>query len=243
MPGPAIPCGGTDPEYVAEAARYEIAKAGTGFVDAAPRRLPWALFGLRVRLRRVAGPYTIQNPETDAGPGPQRNRPDTLDRVHERIAQAPVGTRLIIRSATQYDAPAYVIRKVAVVPLHPLVDAAMRYLHEGYSLGAIPPPLADCSGLTLKVADEVYHVTLPHRAMDQAVDPHIRRYGDRDNLEPDDFIFYVYPGRTDLPAGAISHVSLNIDGHNEISARPSLHGVGISPIDWDNVVGFGRLQP
>lgn len=217
--------------------RYQVTRYGTGFHGPGHRWLGSAIRVLRRKLREVDGPFTIDDPANPADGRTERVRAATLAKVRERMQGAKSGVKLIIRGSS-YDQPGFAIRKIEVAPPHPLVDAARRYLGNTYLLGAVPPPRADCSGLTLKVVQEVYGITLPHQALQQAADPRMDIFRDPTNLEPDDFIFYVY-GRL---GEQIDHVALFVGPGQEIGARPSTNGVAITAIDWNNVKCFGRLK-
>lgn len=217
--------------------KYEVTQFGLGFNGPGQRWLERALRILRRKLRKIEGPYTIDDPEMPKDGQTKRNRKETISRVHYRMVHVKAGTKLIIRGK-HYDQHAAAIRKVYVAAPNPLVIAARAYIGDRYVLGATPPPTSDCSGLTLKVTQEVYKITLPHMAYEQAQHPKMRIFHDAADLDPDDFIFYVY-GRLGY---TIDHVALNVGGGKEIGARPSTGGVHVTDIDWDNVVSYGRLQ-
>lgn len=217
---------------------YQVTRYGTGFRGAGRRRLRRAGHVLNRKLRGVGGPYTIDDPENPDDGATKRDRLQAVKHVKERLRAAPAGTKFVIRGAN-YDEPSFAIRSQDVTPVRPMGDYGKRFLSWTYLLGAPPPEgRMDCSGFTMRCAAGARGIELPHQALQQAEHPRMDIFFNPDDLEPDDFIFYVF-GRL---GGAIDDVALYYAPGQQIGSRPSTNGVAIKIIDWGYVKSFGRLR-
>lgn len=228
---------------MAREVRYQTTRFGTGFRGAGTRWLGAAIGRLRLKLRKIDGPYSIDDggrEPNDGKPDRKYKRSEVLAEVKRRMAKARPGRKLIVRGAGGYDAPAFTIRKRAVVdPEHPFVTACKRLLGSPYDMGGYPPGPVDCSGATKWSVDQVTGQDLPHSAEYQLKDDRVQKFHDADDLESGDFVFYNF-GRK--PAGLADHVAFFVKPGLEIGSRPSTNGVGYHSIDWPFVIAFGRMK-
>lgn len=221
---------------------YQVAQVGIGFEGKGQAWLGSAMQLLKLKLRKIDGPYTIV---VDGDESHKRSRRDTLDRVKAIMISEPVGIKAIIKGSS-YDQPRFAIRKVKAVPDEsPIITAAKKFLGgTRYVFGAVPslplPTSADCSGFTLRAVDMALNKTLIHSANQQMQDRRIRKFTDPQNLQSGDFIFYNF-GR--LPYPQADDVTLFVDNGRQIGARPSRGGVTIFDMAPERpyVLKYGRL--
>lgn len=219
--------------------RYQVTRFGQGFDGPGRRWLGLSMIALRRKLRRIDGPYSFR------GESRRYRRSEVLERTKRRMSGARIGTKLVIEGGS-YDQPAFAIRKVLNKPVeHELIAEAKRFLGGPYVFGAVPRTpgdAADCSGLTLRVVENVYGYTLPHSANLQMRDQRVQQLGGLDDLEPGDLIFYRF-GR--LPPGMADHCAFYAGrGYPapELGSRPSTRGVGYCDVDKPYVIALGRLR-
>lgn len=223
---------------------YQVAQVGLGFEGKGQAWLGAAMQLLKLKLRRIDGPYTLV---VDGGePSHPRPRSDTLNRVKDLMTVGPVGIKAVIRGDS-YDQPRFAIRKVKAVPDEsPIITAAKKFLGgTRYVFGAIPslplPTGGDCSGLTLRAVDMATDKTLPHSANLQMGDRRLRKFTDPQDLQSGDFIFYNF-GR--LPYPQADDVTLFVENGKQIGSRPSRNGVTIFDMlpERQYVLKYGRLS-
>jgi cell wall-associated NlpC family hydrolase len=116
------------------------------------------------------------------------------------------------------------------------IEQAETVLGRPYVWGAEGPSGFDCSGLVYWA----FHgagADVPRLSADgfmSSATPVLR-----DDLRPGDLVFYNY-GR--LAPGVADHIGIYVDDDRVIEASSSAGAVVVRPVDWDNVIGTGRLD-
>lgn len=219
--------------------RYQVTPFGEGFRKRHYLRVWRALFKLRMKLRRVDGPYKIND-------GPERTLNGVIHYLRTHI-QGEINKRFVIEGSS-YDQPKWVIRSVDITPpappTHPLIAWGEQWIgkspYELYATG--PPGPSDCSGFTLNAVKAVYKIDLPHSAEEQQHDPRFDFFNNFDQVEQGDFIFLNY-GRKSWPEA--DHVELWDSPGRTLGSRPSTHGVNyysFGSYDEGRIVRIGRLR-
>lgn len=218
--------------------KYQLTRFGEGFIERPQMSLSVALEKLRTKLRRIDGPYEIND-------GPKIARDEVIRRLKVQFSNSKDQPLRFVINGDSYDQPMWVIRSViAVVPEDPLITWGKRYLGASpYVFGtAGPPGPSDCSGFTQSAVQAVHGITLPHSAALQRQDDRFWIFQDRDDLQQGDFLWTNY-GRLSWPTP--DHVELYDSGARMLGSRPSTQGVNwftYDSYDWSRVVAMGRLR-
>lgn len=219
---------------------YQVTKFGEGFHGPGRGSVDEALVILRAKLDKIVGPYRFR------GETRTFSKEEILARVGKRAPKLKVREKLVVMGSDTGQ-PSFALRKWEVEDAaaeSPLVTFARAFVGKSpYLLGASGPPGdSDCSGLTMKAVQEVYGVTLVHKADSQMRDPRIWTFQDPGRLRSGDFVFLNY-GR--LPPGEADHVELFVKPGQTLGSRGSTDGVGFYAFgddDASRVLRYGRLK-
>jgi cell wall-associated NlpC family hydrolase len=115
-----------------------------------------------------------------------------------------------------------------------VIDLARSQLGTPYVWGAEGPNGFDCSGLIYWAFNRA-GINIPRQTAEgyQSIFQPVSR----DELQPGDVIFYNY-GRKG--AGAADHIEIFMGDGRQIGTSNVREDLDIDPVDWDNVIGYGR---
>jgi hypothetical protein len=218
---------------------YQLTRYGEGFDERKRRTLAILLIRLNRHLRRIHGPYQINDQPAEYG------RKGVVAEVRKRFNEHPNAEARYIIRGSRYDEAAWSVRSIEKVEQESqLVTWCQKFVgHSSYELGATGPPgLSDCSSTTQGAVKAVYGIDLVHSADAQSNDSRIEHFHDPGNLRSGDFVFLNY-GRLNWPSA--DHVEFYVSPGKTIGSRPSTSGVNyyrFTSFDAARVITYGRLK-
>jgi NlpC/P60 family len=220
---------------------YQVTRFGRGFQGPGNESLDKAMEVLERKLDRIEGPYGFRGKPKEIF-----EREELLTEVRKRAPELDVRERLIIFGSDTGQRAIAFRKSEREDSESPLIAFAKKFIGQApYRLGATGPPGdCDCSGLTMKAVDEVFHLEPPlkHKADFQMKDDRIFKFQDESDLRSGDFVFLHY-GR--LEEGEADHVEFYVEPGRTLGSRGSTKGVGFHDFDEDDaecVLAYGRLK-
>jgi hypothetical protein len=203
---------------MAEDFLYQVTRIGAGFEGKPGQdKLREGLREARQRLMDIEGPYHFRGQ-----PHREYPRPQIMELLEDRWkVLRPVNDSIFVMG-NNYDQPGIACRVIhdKSPEEHPYVVEARRFEGQPYVFGNIFPPSGDCSGLVVRVVENVKKVTLPHSSQAIMTDPRLHNV-ERSELRSGDFIFYNF-GRLPYPMADDITICADPDKNRQVGARPSV---------------------